>query len=92
MRSIYIPANCTNSKTVELKEHREDARIFCVFKNKIKQMYNEIKNNFVGDFCHAIVFGTPLIITLRNKKNNNKHEIILDTQRTSNISINTYYI
>lgn len=50
----------------------DDSRVFCTFKNNVSKMYKKVKKHFVGDLCHAIVFGTPLVIYGHRIKINEK--------------------
>lgn len=38
------------------------ARIYCTFLGNVLKMYKKVKKSFIGHFCHAIVFGTPIIL------------------------------
>lgn len=39
-----------------------NARVHCTFGGNVEKMYKKVKKYFEGDLCHAIVFGTPVII------------------------------
>ncbi|XP_015373025.1 PREDICTED: uncharacterized protein LOC107168211 [Diuraphis noxia] len=39
-----------------------NARIYCTFLGDVFKMYKKVQKRFVGHFCHAIVFGTPIIL------------------------------
>lgn len=60
-------------------EKPSDARVFCTFRGDVKTMYQKVKKRFVGDLCHAIVFGIPLVI------NDDKVVIDNDAKRNSKL-------
>ncbi|CAI6360335.1 unnamed protein product [Macrosiphum euphorbiae] len=39
-----------------------NARIYCTFLGDVLKMYKKVKKRFIGHFCHAIVFGAPIIL------------------------------
>lgn len=56
-------------------EYTGEARIFCTFGQNVQKMYKRIKEYFSGgDLCHAIVYGTPLVIRNQSISMENKSE------------------